>query len=567
MRNLKVATKLFLLIGVFIISMITLSVIGYISMTTMAKNADSIYTDRMVPQSNFLQYRANNRAMETIIFRMMQDTSKQDVENFKVQYEELLAENIKFLDMFLESGMTSEEKKLVTDIQAAYSAYIDSMRQVMALGEQNRNNEAYEYFKTNVTPAFDVIYPLGVQLEKMLMEGADAINRSNSENAKQTMLITTIISMVMIVICTGLGVLITRLIVKPIQSVTKLMKEAENGDFTGQIDYRSKDELGQLTDSLNGMLHKLRGLFGQIAETSQQVAAFSIELTASAEQTSLSSEHIASNVQEVASGADRQVQVVEETAETLIHMGKGIQHIARNSQIVSETAIQASDKSLEGNRAIDTVIHQMSSIHTVMNELGLVINGLKLRSEEIGAIVGVITGIAAQTNLLALNAAIEAARAGDHGKGFAVVANEVRKLAEQSAGSAEKISELIATVQLETEKAAHSMAQATEEVFSGIDLVNSAGQSFEQIKQSVNDVASQIQEVSSEVQELASGADQMLRSVEQINEVAQTSAAGTQNILAATEEQFASMEEISTSSNSLSQMAEDLQDKINQFKI
>ncbi|UNK16273.1 methyl-accepting chemotaxis protein [Paenibacillus sp. N3/727] len=567
LRNLKVRTKLFLLIGFFTVSMVTLSVIGFLSMTSMAKNADAIYFNHMIPQANFIKYRANNRAMETIVFQLMQDTSRQETEKFNAKFEELLTENLKYLDMFLESGMSQEEKKIVTDIKAGYPAYIESMRQVIALGGQNRNDEAYDYYKSVVEQAYNVIYPLGVQLENDLMNSADAINRSNTEHAEQSIQLTFFISIVMIAICCGLGILIIRMIVKPIQSVQKLMKEAERGDFTGQVNYRSKDELGQLTDSLNSMLHILRGLFGQIAETSQQVAAFSLELTANAEQTSLASEHIASNVQGVASGADRQVQVVEQTAETLIHMGNGIQHIARNAQVVSETAIQASDKSLEGNQAITTVVHQMNSIHGAINELDLVIHGLKQRSEEIGAIVGAITEIAEQTNLLALNAAIEAARAGEHGQGFAVVANHVRKLSEQSAISANKISVLITTIQSETEKAVHSMERATTEVFSGMDTVNSAGQSFEQIQQSVNEVVSQIQEVSSEVQNLASGTDHMLRSVEHINEAAQTSAVGTQNILAATEEQLASMEEISASSSSLSQMAEDLQDKVNQFKI
>lgn len=567
MRNLKVKTKLFVLITVFIIAMVTLSGIGYNAMTSMAKDADSIYNDHMVPQAKFLRYQANNLAMEAIAFRTMQVISKQEGEKYKTKFEELLIDNTNYLDMILASGISQEDKKLVTEIKVGYPAYIDSMKQVIALGAQNRNEEAHDYYKAEVTQAFNVIYPLGTKIENSLMESAKTINHDNTKYAEQSIKLTIIISIVMIAICTGLGLWIIRLIVNPIQAVEKVMKDAERGDFTGQVNYRSKDELGQLTDSLNSMLHRLRGLFGQIAETSQQVAAFSLELTANAEQTSLASEHIASNVQEVASGADRQVQSVEETSETLIHMGDGIQHIAQNAQVVTDTAIQASSKSLEGNEAIHTVVNQMSSIHGAIDDLGRVIHGLKQRSEEIGIIVETITGIAAETNLLALNAAIEAARAGEHGRGFAVVADQVRKLAEQSAVSANKISLLITTIRSETGKAVHSMERATNEVSSGMDTVNTAGQSFKEIQQSVNDVASQIQEVTSEVQNLASGTEQMLRSVEHINEAAQASAIGTQNISAATEEQLASMEEISASSSSLSQMAEDLQDKINQFKI
>jgi methyl-accepting chemotaxis protein len=116
----------------------------------------------------------------------------------------------------------------------------------------------------------------------------------------------------------------------------------------------------------------------------------------------------------------------------------------------------------------------MRLIHDTVQDLSKVIRGLGERSKEIGEIVAVITKISSQTNLLALNAAIEAARAGEHGRGFAVVADEVRKLAEQSAQSAQQISELITHIQKETLNAVQSMDQATKEVQSGLDVVDSA---------------------------------------------------------------------------------------------
>ncbi|MGZ9584344.1 methyl-accepting chemotaxis protein [Paenibacillus marinisediminis] len=566
MRNLKVSTKLFLLIGIFIIGMVTLTSIVYFSMNSMAKDADVIYKDRMVPQANFLKYRANNRAMETIVFQIMQVNVAQDVKKYKEKFEELSVENMKYLDSFQMSGMSEEEMKLVNDIKAGYPAYLESLKHTIVLAEQDKE-EASAYFKSEVMKAYNVIQPLSVQLEKQLMDSAEALNQANTEDAQQSILLTIIISVVLIVICIGVGIWITRLIVKPIQSVQKVMKDAERGDFTGQVNYHSRDELGQLTNSLNSMMTILKGLFGQFADTSQQVAAISLELSANAQQTSTASEHIASNVQKLASGAELQVQAVEETVATLKYMGKGVQHIAQNAQIVSETAIQTSNKSLEGNQAIELVVQQMNSIHGAIDELGQIIQGLNRRSDEIGAIIEAITGIASQTNLLALNAAIEASRAAEHGKGFAVVASEVRKLAEQSAGSAKKVSELISTIQLETGKAVHSMERTANEVFNGIKMVTTAGQSFELIQQSVNMVAGQIQEVTSEVQDIASGTEQMLLSVEHINQAALNSATGAQSISVAAEEQLASMEEISSSSSSLSRMADELQDRIKQFKI
>ncbi|WP_052421745.1 methyl-accepting chemotaxis protein [Paenibacillus sp. FSL P4-0081] len=567
MRNLKVATKLFLLIGVFIVAMVAQSALGYVSLTKIVDNSNAMYFDQMVPEADFLNYRTGNRAMESILFQSMQTSTNQEANELKIKFDSLVNANSNILDRMLVNGITEEEKKLVKDIKTEFIVYIRSMQEAFALGAVNRNVEAYEYYKNNVVPTMNVMLTLGDTLENKLKDSAAAINTLVREQGEQSILLSNILSIAFCLLCTVVGIIIIRMIVKPVQAVQKLMKEAENRDFTGEASYRSRDELGQLTHSLNTMLEVLRNLFGQITETSQQVAAFSVQLTANAEQTSTASENIAANVQEVAGGADQQVHAVEVTARTMEHMKDSIQLIERNAQNMSETASQTSDLSLEGNEAVHTAVSQMSSIYTAIEELNSIIHGLEQQSEEIGQIVDTISGISAQTNLLALNATIEAARAGEHGRGFAVVANEVRKLAEQSAGSAQKISVLISTIQSETGKAVRSMERTSKEVESGIEIVNSAGQAFAQIEESVDNVAAQIREVTNEVQDLAAGTEIVFRSVEEINTSAKTSASGTQNIAAATEEQLASMEEISASSASLAQMAEDLYDNLNGFKI
>ena len=169
--------------------------------------------------------------------------------------------------------------------------------------------------------------------------------------------------------------------------------------------------------------------------------------------------------------------------------------------------------------------------------------------------------------ILALNAAIESARAGEHGKGFAVVADEVRKLAEHSAGSAQTIARLIALIQEETQVAVQSMAQTTSEVTDGIVVVNKAGESFAQIRISVDDVASQLQGVSAAAQQISVGIDQVLQSEQALAEIAENAASGTQNVAASTEEQLASMEEIAASAESLAHLAVDLQEQIEFFKV
>lgn len=362
--------------------------------------------------------------------------------------------------------------------------------------------------------------------------------------------------------------LVVSKMIKPIISLAQTSQRIAEGDLTvDEIKVRTQDEIGLLSHSFNQMVSNLRNVIQQVSKSMEQVSASAEELTASAEQTSKSSAQIAGTIQEVAAGSDRQVQSIEESSQAMENVATGVKQIAATAQGVSLSANLTSEKAVVGNDAIQTAVQQMKSINSTVNKLAEVIKVLGERSQEIGKITEVITSISAQTNLLALNAAIEAARAGEHGRGFAVVADEVRKLAEQSVGSSQQISQLIAHIQGETSKAVESMGTATREVLEGIDVVNTAGESFEQIQESVIVVARQIQEVSAAAEEMLASTNQVHQAISQVTEVAYQAASGTQNISAAAQEQFAAMEEIATSANSMSKMAEDLQTLIGTFKL
>ncbi|WP_282199727.1 methyl-accepting chemotaxis protein [Collibacillus ludicampi] len=378
------------------------------------------------------------------------------------------------------------------------------------------------------------------------------------------MIIVTTISLVVVLYLFVGFYLSVRNTVSSLEHMTSRLAE---GDLTARAKLHTKDELRRIGDSFNRMIESFRELISMNMKIVQQVASSVEELTANVEHTSKASEHIADTIQEVANGTEKQFHSVAKSVETFNEMTTGIQHIAANAQDASSSAIRTAEVAAKGTEAIQTVIQQMNSIHHTVNGLAQVIQELNLRSHEIGQIVEVITDIAEQTNLLALNAAIEAARAGEHGRGFAVVADEVRKLAEQSAQSSQKIIALIGNIQNETRKVIHSMNATTKEVEAGIGVVNTSGRLFEQIQRSVNEVAKQIEEISSFSQQISIGAEQMIQSVTFISEVVETTASGTQNISAITQEQLASMEEISISAASLSRMAEELLQSIRKFKI
>ncbi|MCM3162230.1 methyl-accepting chemotaxis protein [Metabacillus litoralis] len=395
-------------------------------------------------------------------------------------------------------------------------------------------------------------------------ESLEQVQSNVSHTANVTLVSSLILTFVLITVL----ILFIRKSFKPLEAINEHAQKIAQGDLTSEtIEVNSKDEIGTLATSFNKMSENLREVLHKVSFDSQQVAASAEELTASAEQMSHASEHISSTVQEVAAGTDEQVKEMNETDHTVTNMLEYAQQISESSLGATKKAHETSTNAADGNKAIQTAVSQMNTIHGRVSETSKVIEELGSYSNQIGEISKVITDIADQTNLLALNAAIEAARAGEQGKGFAVVADEVRKLAEQSSQSSSQISHLINRIQEETSRAVNSMQNVTAEVGDGIGIVNKAGTTFGDIQVAVDEVNHQITGVSTSVEQLRHGMEQMVQVVKRVKQVSEDNNSGTQNISAATEEQLASMQEISSSAVSLTNMAEELMELIGKFKI
>ncbi len=554
--------------SIAILTITLIQVSGYITMKKLENNTENIFKNRLEPSIILSDYRLNNRIIVSDMYRSFLFTDETTITQIKNEVTDAFKDNEKYLKILEAAKMQSDEDKIISELIQLYPNFKERMEQVFQLSLANKNEEAINLFNSSAEPVLNEIISKGLELTELNQKNASTLNMESKAEASKGITNSLIISIVLGILFVAIGFIgVRKYLISPIEKLKIAVQRAEAGEFNFSVAYGSKDELGVLTSTFSHMIAQLRDLIGQVKQSSEQMAAFSVELSASAEQTSEASEHIASVTVEVANGSDDQVRTIEETLDVVNHMVQDVQTIARNSTNVSGAATQAKQLSVDGNDIIQNAVLQMNSIQTSIGSLSDVISGLGERSAEIGDIVEVITSIATQTNLLALNAAIEAARAGEHGKGFAVVSEEVRKLAEESSASALRISELIIRIQGETNKAVDSMQFTTNEVKTGINNVNSAGESFEKIQHAINEVSVQIHEVSTSVEQMVAGADQMSKSMEQINGIAQSSAEGTQNISAATEEQLASMQEISASTSALSKMAEDLQEKTNMFKV
>ncbi len=567
MKNLKIGKKILLLLAIAVVSILAVGATGYIYMNQMAQNSEEMYDHRLLPLQYVDQIKTNNRSLDSYTLEYILNEDSSVTKELLTSTQEKEAETRELIASFRAASNTQVNQDLITQFEELFDTYITKVYSLQSRGVSLDKEDAYEVYTTEIKETRRALNEIGDQIGANIIASSEKLSESNKSFVAQASLISNLVILLSLVLFGILGWYIARMIVNPIKKLQALMKQAGDGDLTVQGDYRSKDEIGQLNGSFNDMTSTLRTILQQVTNTSELVAASSEELTANSEETTKATEMIAHTMEEMANGSTQQIQSVEETVVIVKEVSTGVTQIASNARQVEITANKASEKAVLGNEAIGQAISQMKSINNTVNGLSGVVRGLGEKSNEIGQIIESITNIASQTNLLALNAAIEAARAGEQGRGFAVVADEVRKLAEESAKSAQQIASLISSIQGQTHEAVQSMDQATEEVDTGITVVNKAGESFQQIQQSVSQVANEIQEVSVAIEQISKSTDQIVSNVDVIAEVSETVSAGTQNVSAASEEQLASMEEIASSSSALSQMAEDLQVMINKFKV
>ncbi|MEE4567860.1 methyl-accepting chemotaxis protein [Paenibacillus polymyxa] len=397
---------------------------------------------------------------------------------------------------------------------------------------------------------------------------AGTMDKSETRASAQPILLTTIVVLVIAAIIIGvLAMWLISSILKPIHRLRNSMDAISQGNLSINVATNSTDEIGELSRYFQQMVDNLRNIIREIQAMTGNLSASSQELAAGAEQTTRAIEHVTIAIQDVAAGSERQVDSAKDNQERVSGMSADITAMTDTMAEMTTYSAQAIQASDAGSEHIGNSVISIDGIRTTVEELDTIISALSDRSGRIGTIVTVITEIASQTNLLALNASIEAARAGEHGKGFAVVATEVRKLAENSAYSAQQIREQIQGIQSGVSEALIAMESAKERVTEGINSIDLSGRSFSRIRRAVAKSAKQLDNVAASTAGVANGTNAVVSSMEEITRIAEEAASHTETVSAAAEEQLASMEEIGSSAADLTRLAEQLQDLLTQFQL
>ena len=489
--NIKISTRLMAGFGVLVVLM---ALIIFFSMSRLysigAISTQTIKSDWPSAKAAMdIENRAENNAIRVFSLLIVADKSKRSGHYAQIDAnKKAIDADLATLEKF---ATTPEEKVMLGKVQAARQAYSASFLKVADLVEADdkdgavkvMNQETILKLDTLLTEVHALVDYQAKELETSGLETSDAISTS--------MIMMIGFGVLAFLLASGLAILITRAIVRPLNQAVKIARRVADGDLTTDIQVRSSDETGQLLLALKEMNQSLDKTVG--------------EVRSSAEMISTASSEIASGNQDLSSRTESQASSLEETASSMEELTSTVKQNADNARQANQLVLSASSVAARGGQVVSQVVDTMASI--------------KESSRKIVDIIGVIDGIAFQTNILALNAAVEAARAGEQGRGFAVVAGEVRSLAQRSASAAKEIKQLI--------------SDSVEKVDDGGKLVDEAGQTMELIVTSVKQVADIMSEITAASQEQSAGIEQVNDAITQMDEMTSQNAALVEEAAAA----------------------------------
>lgn len=377
------------------------------------------------------------------------------------------------------------------------------------------------------------------------------------------------IAVVMEVILILVLTLITVSIVKPLKKSLTHIDEIAQGDFSKEFEQdllKRKDDFGQLADSLEKMRSEMKELIGEVKSEALEITGMVQEMDTSIQALDDQIENVSATTEELAAGMEETAASSEEINAMSHEIESAAKSIAERSQDGANEADEIRERAVKIKKDTDENDRRTRSIHEEINEsLTKALEDIKV-VDQINVLAKSIMDITGQTNLLALNASIEATRAGEAGKGFAVVADEIRVLAEQSKAAVAHIQEVTGNVTAAVENLANDAERLLE--FVGNDVVESLG-GFAEMANSYNsdaaNVDSLVTDFSASSEQLLASINGVMDAISDVSKTATEGATGTTDIAEKVGNVVQEAEAIKQKAETTYHSAEKLQKNVERF--
>lgn len=435
-------------------------------------------------------------------------------------------ENIRVDGLDVDQGSLDKLKENFKQYSESFSQYLDTIGVDLSVAALYVNTIQSRYDSTS--QALQSLQEAANKKNAALAESLQNTER-NSARTVLTFVILTIIGSL------AVGIIVGRVISKPIKDITSLMRQVADGHLDLDIPYGSrKDEIGDMARALMVFRENAQ----QIRKLEEDSKLLEEKATLQRKQMMIQLEEnfrasVGNIVTIVSSAATELQENSQNLTELSLHtdqLSTGaagiIQQSAANAQAVAAASEELSSSIGELNRQIAESVQKVQATEHDVKLTGEIVETLSGAAEEIGTVVKMIQEIAGQTNLLALNATIEAARAGDAGKGFAVVASEVKNLASQTARATEDIVVKIGTIQTSTTRVVEAVKNISQSVQSITAITARVTVSIQQQTDATTEISKNIQQVSV-------GSENAARSISDVANASQQSSSASKGILSA----------------------------------
>jgi methyl-accepting chemotaxis protein len=354
---------------------------------------------------------------------------------------------------------------------------------------------------------------------------------------------------------------------KSARDIESAMSVLAKGDITRTLQLEENDPLNAIKRDYNTSITSIRTILEQIVAAARQVENTTKDVSRSNVEISKATEQVANSTQQSSDYARKQLEQIEGVGREISDLSASIEEITSTSHEVTSRAQNAAKEGNTAKELGNQANAKMQAVEKIARQSVEEITRLNEQMREISNIVRLITDIANQTNLLALNAAIEAARAGEHGRGFAVVAGEVRNLAGEAKRATQHIEEVITGITSSSASTATSMKNAYGEIGAGMESVNKTLDALNRIISEIDVVAGGIMEISRATESQANATNRVMERMEEATRLTKETMSKVEDMAALAEEVNASTEEVASGSHELSDMALQLKNTVEQFKI
>ena len=374
------------------------------------------------------------------------------------------------------------------------------------------------------------------------------------------LIITIVLSLVAIAVAIFIVVRLARKLTTPIVSMTELMKEAAEGDFTIRADVSSQNEVGQLAESFNVMADKIFGVLVRMTDSTKEL----LECSGKIQDVETNVVSLSSALNEISNGTERQTADVNNVVGRMGEMEDKFRELKDKSGNLLSEAEHTITSGEEGSIGINQLEAQNSHVEKNVTLSYEKIKTLESHSSKISDIVGTINSISEETGLLSLNASIEAARAGEHGRGFAIVAESIGKLASESTAATADIERIIGELCDDIGDTVSNIEEVKKAVTAQIEATQTVKTIFMDFKKLAEQTSGSVNGIDELIEEMYAIDRSIVEAAQNIQDISQKNEDLSEEAAGSLDEE---LEDIRSSVQSLAAISGELEQEMTKFRL